>query len=95
MAVVKKAWFVPVLAALSGLMLAPCFPTTVGLVYSKHPANFGSVFGVIFAGAMLGGVVVPKAIGNLAKGATIQKSLRLLIPICLLVAGSVLVLGTL
>jgi fucose permease len=95
MAVVKKAWLVPVLAALSGLMLAPCFPTTVGLVYSKHPANFGSVFGVIFAGAMLGGVVVPKAIGNLAKGATIQKSLRLLIPICLLVAGSVLVLGTL
>jgi fucose permease len=92
---VKKASHVPVLAALAGLMLAPCFPTTVGLVYSKHPANFGSVFGVIFAGAMLGGVVVPKAIGNLAKGATIQKSLRMLIPICLLVAGSVLVLGML
>jgi fucose permease len=92
---VKKAAPVPVLAALAGLMLAPCFPTTVGLVYSKHPANFGSVFGVIFAGAMLGGVVVPKAIGNLAKGATIQKSLRLLIPICLLVAGSVLALGML
>jgi fucose permease len=95
MAVVKKAWPVPVLAGLSGLMLAPCFPTTVGLVYSKHPANFGSVFGVIFAGAMLGGVVVPKAIGNLAKGATIQKSLRLLIPICLMVAGFALLLGTL
>jgi fucose permease len=95
MAVAKKASLVPVLAALAGLMLAPCFPTTVGIVYSKHPANFGSVFGIMFAGAMLGGVVVPKAIGNLAKGATIQKSLRLLIPICLLVAGSVLVLGML
>jgi fucose permease len=95
MAVAKKASLVPILATLAGLMLAPCFPTTVGIVFSKHPANFGSVFGIMFAGAMLGGVVVPKAIGNLAKGATIQKSLRLLIPICLLVAGFVLVLGTL
>jgi len=95
MGVVKKASRVPILAALAGLMLAPCFPTTVGIVYSKHPANFGSVFGVIFAGAMLGGVVVPKAIGNLAKGATIQKSLRLLIPICLMVVGFVLLLGRL
>jgi len=93
LAVVKKASRVPILAALAGLMLAPCFPTTVGLVFAKHPANFGSVFGVIFAGAMLGGSVVPKAIGNLAKGATIQKSLRLLIPICLLVAASVFILG--
>ncbi len=90
----KKASRVPVLAALAGLLLAPCFPTTVGLVYARHPANFGSVFGVIFAAAMLGGVVVPKAIGNLAKGATVQKGLRLLVPICLLVAGCVLVLGT-
>lgn len=95
LAAVKKAARIPILAALAGLMLAPCFPTTVGLVYSKHPANFGSVFGVIFAGAMLGGVVVPKAIGNLARGATIQRSLRLLVPICLLVAGCVLVLGAL
>lgn len=91
----RKASRVPLLAALAGLLLAPCFPTTVGLVYARHPANFGSVFGVIFAAAMLGGVVVPKAIGNLAKGATVQKGLRLLVPICLLVAGCVLVLGTL
>jgi hypothetical protein len=40
-------------------------------------------------------VLVPKAIGNLARGATLQKSLRLLVPICLLVALCVLALGTL
>jgi MFS transporter, FHS family, glucose/mannose:H+ symporter len=95
MAAAKKASRLPLLSAAAGLMLAPCFPTTVGLVYARHPANFGSVFGVIFAGAMLGGVLVPKAIGNLARGATVQKSLRLLVPICLLVALCVLVLGTL
>jgi len=95
MAAVKKASRLPLLAAAAGLMLAPCFPTTVGLVYARHPVNFGSVFGVIFAGAMLGGVLVPKAIGNLARGATLQKSLRLLVPICLAVAACVLILGTL
>jgi MFS transporter, FHS family, glucose/mannose:H+ symporter len=95
MAAAKKASRLPLLAAAAGLMLAPCFPTTVGLVYARHPVNFGSVFGVIFAGAMLGGVLVPKAIGNLARGATLQKSLRLLVPICLLVAACVLVLGSL
>ncbi len=95
MSAAKKASRLPLLAAAAGLMLAPCFPTTVGLVYARHPVNFGSVFGVIFAGAMLGGVLVPKAIGNLARGATLQKSLRLLVPICLLVAGCVLVLGSL
>lgn len=95
MAAAKKASSLPLLAAAAGLMLAPCFPTTVGLVYARHPVNFGGAFGVIFAGAMLGGVLVPKAIGNLARGATLQKSLRLLVPICLLVALCVLALGTL
>lgn len=95
MGAVKKASGIPILAALAGLTLAPCFPTTVGLVFSKHPANLGSVFGVIFAGCMLGGVVMPKAIGNLAKGATVQKGLRLLIPVCILVAACVLALGAL
>jgi len=95
MTVARKARQVPVLAALSGLMLAPCFPTTVGIVFSKHPEHFGSVFGVIFAGAMLGGSVAPKTIGNLARGSTLQKSLRLLIPVCVLVAAFALVLGAL
>ena len=93
--VVRKAASVPLLALLAGLLLAPCFPTTVGIVFARRPDHFGSAFGIIFAGAMLGGVVVPKAIGNLAKGATLQKSLRLLIPICLLMTGFVLLLGRL
>src|SRR5512138_1655288 len=83
----RKVSHVTLLAILAGLLLAPCFPTTVGLVYARHPANFGSVFGIIFAAAMLGGSVVPKVIGNLARNASVQKGLRLLVPICLLVAG--------
>lgn len=89
---VSAAW---VLAALAGLVFAPCFPTTVGVMFSKHPENFGSVFGIIFAIGLAGAVIVPKAIGNLAKGSTVQKSLRLLIPACILLIILALILGPL
>ena len=81
------------LAVCAGLAFAPCFPTIVGVTYSKHPTNFGSVFGIIFAVGLLGAVVVPKAIGNMAKGSSIQKSIKLLIPACILLIILAIVLG--
>ncbi|KPL20891.1 MAG: hypothetical protein AMJ75_11025 [Phycisphaerae bacterium SM1_79] len=85
-----------VLVILAGLAFAPCFPTTVGVTFAKFsPEIRGSVFGIIFAAAMLGGVVVPKAIGNLAKASSVQKSLKLLIPACVLLVILSLVLGKL
>ena len=87
---VSQAWL---LAALAGLVFAPCFPTTIGVMFSKHPENFGSVFGIIFAVGLAGAVIVPKAIGNLAKGSSVQKSLKLLIPACVLLIVLALVLG--
>jgi fucose permease len=81
------------LAVCAGLAFAPCFPTIVGVTYSKHPENFGSVFGIIFAVGLLGAVIVPKAIGNLAKGSSVQKSLKLLIPAGLALIVLALVLG--
>jgi hypothetical protein len=58
---------------------------------------YGSVFGIIFASALLGGATIPKAIGNLAKGkgSTVQKSLRLLIPACVILIVLAVVLGEL
>jgi len=81
------------LAVCAGLAFATGFPTIVGVTYSKHPENFGSVFGIIFAVGLLGAVIVPKAIGNLAKGSTIQKSLKLLVPACILLIVFALILG--
>ena len=89
---VQLAWL---LAVLAGLFFAPCFPTIVGVTYSKHPENFGSVFGITFAVGLLGAVIIPKAIGNLAKGSSVQKSLKLLIPACGLLVILALVLGRL
>jgi fucose permease len=83
------------LAICAGLSFAPCFPTIIGVTYSKHPENFGSVFGIIFAVGLLGAVIIPKAIGNLAKGSSVQKSLKLLIPACLALIVLALILGRL
>ena len=87
---VSQAW---VLAVLAGLVFAPCFPTTVGVTFSKHPESFGSVFGIIFATGLFGAVIVSKAIGNMAKGSSVQKSLKLLLPACALLIVLVLILG--
>jgi fucose permease len=91
----SSAIWTSVLAACAGFFFAPCFPTIVGVTYSKHPENFGSVFGIIFAVGLLGAVIIPKAIGNLAKGSSIQKSLKLLIPICVVLIVLALILGRL
>ena len=91
----SRAIWTSALAVCAGLAFAPCFPTIVGVTYDKHPENFGSVFGIIFAVGLLGAVIVPKAIGNLAKGSSIQKSLKLLVPACILLIVLALVLGKL
>ena len=88
---VALAWL---LVFVAGLASAPFFPTIVGITFAKYsPEVYGSVFGIIFAWALLGGATVPKAIGNLAKGSSVQKSMRLLAPLCLLLAVLALILG--
>lgn len=83
-----------VLAILSGLAFAPCFPTTVGVTFAKFsPEIYGSVFGIIFAVGLAGAVIIPKAMGNIAKGQSIQKSLRLLLPACVALLILALILG--
>jgi fucose permease len=96
MTVSKSVIQAQVLAILAGLFFAPCFPTTVGVTFAKfEPAVYGSVFGIIFAVGLAGAVIVPKAIGNLAKGSSVQKSLKLLVPACILLIILALVLGRL
>lgn len=96
MTVSKSVMQAQVLAILAGLFFAPCFPTTVGVTFAKfEPAVYGSVFGIIFAVGLLGAVIIPKAIGNLAKGSSVQKGLKLLIPACVFLIILAIVLGRL
>jgi fucose permease len=60
----------------TGIAFAPIFPTIVGVTFSKFDSSlYGSIFGIIFAVGLLGGTFVPKFIGNLSVGSTVQESL--------------------
>lgn len=84
----------PVLAIiaiiLAGLAFAPIFPTIVGVTFAKFDSSlYGSIFGIIFAVGLLGGTLVPKFIGNLSVGSTVQESL----PIAAAMAGILFVIA--
>lgn len=83
-----------VLAALAGFIFGLAFPTTLGVTFAKFPKEVrGSVFGIVFAIGLLGSVIMPKAIGNVARGSSVQKSLKLLLPLCVFQVILAIVLG--
>ncbi len=76
MIVTKSPALAVVAIILTGLAFAPIFPTIVGVTFAKfEPRLYGSIFGIIFAIGLLGGTFVPKWIGNLSVGSTVQQSL--------------------
>jgi len=80
MTVTKKVSVGWLMAALAGLFFGPAFPTVIGVMFNNtDPSVQGSGFGIIFAVGLAGAVIIPKAIGNLAKGSTLQKGMRLLL----------------
>lgn len=96
MTIARRAAAAWLLVFAAGLITAPFFPLIVAATFGKFsPEVQGSVFGIIFAGALLGGATVPKAIGNLARGSSVQKSMRLLAPLCLVLVVLALVLNRL
>jgi nitrate/nitrite transporter NarK len=88
----KTAGSAYALAAAAGLIFAPAFPATVGVTFEKMGGGSGSIFGIIFAVGLAGAVFVPKAIGNMAKGASVQKALKLLLPVCAILLVLALIL---
>jgi fucose permease len=60
-----------------GLAFAPIFPTLVGVTFAKFDSSqYGSIFGIMFAVGLLGATFVPKWIGNLSAGGTVQDGLK-------------------
>ena len=75
---------------LAGIAFAPIFPTIIGVTFSKfEPGLYGSIFGIVFATGLLGGTFVPKLIGNLSVGSTVQQSLI----VALIIAAILLVIS--
>ena len=74
----------------TGLAFGPIFPTVVGVTFAKLDASlYGSAFGIIFAVGLLGGSTLPAAIGSMAKGKSIKKSL----PIAMVAAAVLFVIA--
>ena len=86
------------MAALAGFVFGPVFPTTLAVAQSKYAVAFkGTNFGIIFAIGLAGAVLVPKMMGNIAaksEDSSIRKSLKLLLPLCVILAILAVVLAT-
>ncbi|MFB3853539.1 MAG: sugar MFS transporter [Vicinamibacterales bacterium] len=69
-----------VAVVVAGFAFAPIFPTVVGVTFAKFaPSLYGSIFGIIFSIGLLGATFVPKIVGNLSEGATVQRSLLIVL----------------
>lgn len=65
--------------ALAGFVFGPIFPTTVGVTFQHfEPAQWGTLFGVIFAIGLIGASTLPAWIGKLATGKTVRSALNIL-----------------
>ena len=62
---------------LAGFALGPIFPTLIGVTYMKAGTTSGSVFGLIFAIGLFGGIIVPTLIGKYAAQMSIRQSLKI------------------
>ena len=79
---------------LMGLAFAPIFPTVVGVTFAKFDSSqYGSIFGIIFAVGLLGATFVPKWIGNLSAGGTVQGGLKVAAAMALLLVLVAPILG--
>lgn len=66
---------------LAGFSFGPIFPTLVGVCFAKTDAiangTGGSVFGLIFAIGLSGGIIVPMLIGKFAASLSIRQSMKI------------------
>jgi fucose permease len=54
-------------AVVIGLSFAPIFTCALGLAGDRYPQSVGSVFGMLFAVALAGGMLSPWAVGQIAQ----------------------------
>ncbi|HNZ47918.1 MAG TPA: MFS transporter [Candidatus Hydrogenedentes bacterium] len=81
---------------LAGFSFGPVFPTLVGVCFGKTDAinqgTAGSVFGLIFAIGLFGGIFIPPIIGNYTAKTSIRQGLKIAlgVSVALMIIGTVL-----
>jgi fucose permease len=71
--------------AIAGLSFASVYPITLGFAGSRFEAYSGSVFGILFAIALVGGMILPWAVGQLAQVHGLRASLAIVIGNCAMI----------
>ena len=70
-----------------GLTYAPVFPTTAGTASTYFPKLFATVFGILMAVGLSAGVILPPAIGYVAKVATVRAGISLVLAFAVLLTA--------
>lgn len=58
--------------ALIGLSYAPIFPTTLAIAGDRYPQRAGTVFGLLFSIALIGGMMFPWIVGQVSQQITVR-----------------------
>jgi fucose permease len=58
--------------ALIGLSYGPIFPTTLAIAGDRHSERAGTVFGLLFSIALLGGMMFPWAVGQVSERVSVR-----------------------
>jgi fucose permease len=65
--------------ALIGLSYGPVFPTTLAIAGDRYSKRAGTVFGLLFSIALIGGMLLPWAVGQVSQRLTIR--MGMLVPV--------------
>jgi MFS transporter, FHS family, glucose/mannose:H+ symporter len=58
--------------ALIGLSYGPIFPTTLAIAGDRYPQRVGTVFGLLFSIALIGGMMFPWAVGQVSQRVSVH-----------------------
>jgi FHS family glucose/mannose:H+ symporter-like MFS transporter len=81
----RRQFFAGVGIAIAGLSLASIYPVTLGFAGSRFEAYSGSVFGILFAIALVGGMTLPWAVGQFAEAHGLRLALSIVIGNCAMI----------
>jgi MFS transporter, FHS family, glucose/mannose:H+ symporter len=95
--ILLSATSLPVLAigvAVIGLAFAPVFPTTLALVGDRYPRFAGTVFGLLFSIALVGGMTFPWGVGHVAEAFGVRAGMVLPLVGAAMITGLAAVIAT-
>ncbi|HXH05918.1 MAG TPA: MFS transporter [Vicinamibacterales bacterium] len=89
----RSAPALAIAGALTGLSFASIYPTTLAMAGDRYPRFAGTLFGLLFSIALVGGMIFPWAIGRLSRHAGLRVGMVLPIAGALAICALVTIIG--